>query len=107
MRVTDLKKMEEALADERNLLRSLIDSVPDHIYVKDTKHRFVLANLAAQRFLGMTTDELVGKTDQDLFPADAASSFLWEEEQVMRSGASRQSIAKSGSLHPMAASGGI
>ena len=80
--------MAEALAEERNLLRSLIDSVPDHIYVKDTRHRFVLANLAAQRFLGMTTEELVGKTDQDLFPADAASSFRWEEEQVMRWGQS-------------------
>ena len=78
--------MEEALADERNLLRSLIDSIPDHIYVKDRNHRFLLANRAAQRFLGMGSDELAGKSDADFFSRDAASSFRWEEEQVLRSG---------------------
>ena len=36
----------------------------------------------------MTMEELMGKSDQDLFPVDAASSFEWEEEQVLRSGQS-------------------
>lgn len=85
-RITDLKNMEEALAAERTLLRSLIDSIPDHIYVKDTHHRFMLANLAAQTFLGVSGEELAGKTDSDFFSTDAASSFRWEEEQVLCSG---------------------
>ncbi len=88
-RVTDLEQMKAALAKERSLLRAVIDSVPDHIYVKDTHHRFVLTNLATQQFFGRSGEALAGKTDQDLFPPDAASSFRWEEEQVLQSGQPR------------------
>jgi PAS domain S-box-containing protein len=85
-RLAEVKQMEEVLAEERNLLRAVIDTIPDQIYVKDIHHRFVLANLATQRFFGATGEALVGKTDGDFFSADAASSFRWEEEQVLRSG---------------------
>src|ERR1700682_756724 len=50
------------LARERNLLRTLIDNVPDHFYAKDTGSRFILANQAVVHFMGVDSEkELVGK----------------------------------------------
>ncbi|HWE01983.1 MAG TPA: ATP-binding protein [Tepidisphaeraceae bacterium] len=85
-RIADRRQMEDALAEERNLLRSVIDAIPDHIYVKDVDHRFVLGNLATYRFFGMAGEEVIGRTDDDFFPATAAASFMREEERIMRSG---------------------
>ena len=44
--IAERQRMEAELLTERNLLRTLIDNVPDQIYVKDTASRFVLANTA-------------------------------------------------------------
>jgi PAS domain S-box-containing protein len=54
---------EKAWAAERELLRWLMDAVPDAIYVKDTESRFVLANVGVARLLGADgPEELYGKT---------------------------------------------
>ncbi len=75
------------LAEERNLLRTLIDNLPDHIYVKDTQSRFALVNDALMRFRGVSTpDEIIGKTDFDLLPREIAAQFYAEEQEIIRSG---------------------
>lgn len=85
--ISDLKKMEGVLAAERNLLRGLIDGLPDHIYVKDPQSRFLVVNAALQRYLGEATPEAVtGKTDFDFFPREAATAFMAEEQELLRSG---------------------
>jgi PAS domain S-box-containing protein len=74
-------------AQERNLLRTLIDNLPDCIYIKDTKSRFVLSNTATARLVGKTKpDEILGKTDFDFFPAELAERYRADEQGVMRSG---------------------
>ena len=78
---------EEALASERNVLRTLIDSIPDYIFVKDTHSSFVMANnatVAETTFPGF--EQLVGKTDFDLFPAEIAQQFYEDEQQIIRTG---------------------
>ena len=68
------------------LLRPLIDSFPDHVYVKDTASRFLLLNLATTRFFGAATPSaIVGKTDFDFFPREEAERFRAEEQAVMES----------------------
>lgn len=75
------------LAEERNLLRTLIDNLPDHIYVKDAQSRFVLVNNALMRFRGVSTpEEIIGKTDFDLLPQEVAARFYAEEQEIIRSG---------------------
>jgi PAS domain S-box-containing protein len=81
------KQAEEALAGERNLLRTLIDNLPDHIYVKDTESRFVIANATVGRILGVTSpEEVIGKTDFDFHPQELAEQYYADEREIIRSG---------------------
>jgi PAS domain S-box-containing protein len=85
--ITERKRAEEALANERNVLRTLIDTLPDNIFIKDAESRFVISNLAHARLLrAKTPDEIVGKTDYDIFPHELAASYYADEQVVIRSG---------------------
>ena len=81
------RRLDCQLAEERNLLRSLIDNVPDLVYVKDTQSRFILANRAVARLMGARTPEdLLGKTDADFFPAQFANQYRADEQALLRAG---------------------
>ncbi|HKS35817.1 MAG TPA: PAS domain-containing protein [Verrucomicrobiae bacterium] len=81
------KETEEALAEERNLLRTLIDTLPDAIYVKDTQSRFLLGNAGVARLMGAPgAENLVGKTDFDFFPAELADRYYADDRAVVESG---------------------
>ena len=73
--ITEQKIAEEELSKERNLLRTLIDNLPDLIYVKDTESRFVTTNTAVADIMGTTTEDLIEKTDQDYFSKEIAKNF--------------------------------
>jgi PAS domain S-box-containing protein len=75
------------LVQERDLLRTLIDNLPDRIFVKDRQSRFLINNLAHVRALGATSpDEVIGKTDLDIFPAELANQYYGDEQALMESG---------------------
>ncbi len=75
------------LGDERSLLRTLIDNMPDQIYVKDTNGRFVLGNTATATCIGVADpQELIGKSDLELFPGECGERFFDDEQTLMRSG---------------------
>jgi PAS domain S-box-containing protein len=83
------REFEEALAYERNLLRTLIDNLPDFAYFKDTQSRFLIANPAVARLMGAThPDELIGKTDFDFYPQSLATRFYTDEQAIIASGQS-------------------
>lgn len=83
----DQRRAEETLVEERNLLRTLIDSMPDSVYVKDAESRFIIANTEAARRLGAKTpDEVVGKTDMELYPDRLAAGYSADEQEIFRSG---------------------
>ncbi|MEP6987474.1 MAG: ATP-binding protein, partial [Chloroflexota bacterium] len=84
--ITKRKQTETALAAERNLLRTLIDSSPDYIFIKDREGRFILSNVAHAQAAGLNADELVGKTAFKVFPPDLAAQFHADDERVMQSG---------------------
>jgi PAS domain S-box-containing protein len=96
--ITERKQMEQTLTRERNLLRTLIDSLPDNIYAKDPEGRFLLNNATSMRLLGATRQgELLGKTDFDFMPADRAARYLAIEQEFLRSG---QPIAEQEVFYP-------
>ncbi len=85
--VSEQKKAEEELARERDLLKTIIDNVPDLIYVKDRAGRFVTANAALIRLLKLeSAADMVGKTDYDFSPPEMACNYVTDDQNVMRSG---------------------
>ncbi len=81
------KRTEELLLRERSLLRTLIDNVPDYIYVKDRNHTFLVANTALARRMGAArSEELLGKSDADYYPNDVAADYARAEREIMDSG---------------------
>ncbi len=85
--ITERKATEDALARERNLLRTLMDHLPDHIFVKDTASRFLTANAATLRSLGARAlEDVVGKTDFDYLLRERAEQYYQDEQTVCRSG---------------------
>src|SRR5262245_28700817 len=71
-------------------LKAIVHELPDFLYVKDRESRFVFANAATARSLGLdSASALVGKTDFDLLPYDAAKAFLAIEREIIATGQPR------------------
>ncbi|HEY3282889.1 MAG TPA: PAS domain-containing protein [Armatimonadota bacterium] len=80
---TELERAKAAILEQRNLLRAVIDALPEEVFVKDIKGRFVIANEAVVRARGAaSSDDLIGKTDFDLFDRERAEIY-WQEEQLI------------------------
>jgi two-component system, sensor histidine kinase and response regulator len=72
---------------ELKMLRTIIDSVPDLIYFKDTESRFLLANPAEREFIsGDAKRDVIGLTDAAFFPKENAAGFLKDEQEIVRTG---------------------
>jgi PAS domain S-box-containing protein len=81
------KRMDfKELKDKYQLLRDLMDFIPDVIYFKDKKGRFVMVNQAHAKGLGVKPEALVGKTDFDLFPKQRAKKMTQDDARVMNTG---------------------
>jgi two-component system, sensor histidine kinase and response regulator len=75
------------LADERNLLRTLIDIIPDQIYIKDRLSRFILNNKANLHALGAKRQEdVLGKTDLNIFPIKHSKLYYEDEQKILETG---------------------
>jgi PAS domain S-box-containing protein len=85
--VTRQRQAERDLARERNLLRTLMDNLPAHIFVKDLQSRFLIANAATLGSLGAhSAEEVLGKTDYDFLPRERAEQFYHDEQEILRTG---------------------
>lgn len=80
----ELKTQTEKLALERNQLLTLVNSMPDRIYIKDRESRFILGNKHVSKIMGAKTpEELIGKRDFDFYPKDMAEAFYNDEQEMM------------------------
>lgn len=85
--ITERKRAEETLSNERLLLRTLIDNIPDSIYSKDLNYRKTLANETELQFMGAVSEaEVLGKDDFDLYPKELAEKFFADDQSVLHSG---------------------
>ena len=81
-----LQQMGERLRRE-NWLEAMIDHIPDFIYAKDVDGRFIFANKALVRNNGLADKrDLIGKTDFDFLPVEAAQSLTDIEQRVLSTG---------------------
>lgn len=89
MDITPLKQAEDKLAQERNLLRSLIDNIPDLIAAKDTAGRYTLVNRAVLDLFGVQREEdVIGKSLSDFMPAADARIVDDEDRVILEAGIS-------------------
>ena len=87
--ITERKAANDAVSQERNLLRTLIDSLPEtvYIYVKDRESRYLINNRSHLRSLGVSRQEdAIGKTSADFFEPEVAQRIIGEEQEIIRTG---------------------
>lgn len=80
-------------AEERNLLRTIIDNVPVNIYLKDKERRKVIANKAEVEYSGYEKEEdVLGKTDEEIYDDEIVDSYLKEDLKVLNEGESLREL---------------
>jgi diguanylate cyclase (GGDEF)-like protein/PAS domain S-box-containing protein len=111
-----LAHQEEELKRSKEFLQTVINTIPDPIFVKDQNHRWIVLNQAFCRFVGRPVEDLLEKTDFDFLPAQEAE-VVWQgddrafngtqayesEEQFTDAQGKRHLIATRRSLHHDAA----
>jgi PAS domain S-box-containing protein len=83
------RRAEEALAENERFLNSVIENIPDMIFVKDADDlSFVRFNKAAEEIVGISSAKMIGKNDFDFFPKHQAEFFIGKDREVLTSGLS-------------------
>lgn len=77
---------DKRLRDAEALYHSLVDNLPQCIFRKDVRGRFTFANQRLCEDLGKPLEEIIGKTDFDVVPAELALKYQQDDRRVMESG---------------------
>ncbi len=86
-RILELTESNQALANNQMLIEAMLENIPDRIYFKDARSRFVKISVALAKRLGVShPDDVVGKTDFDFFPAEKAREFYEDEQRIIQTG---------------------
>jgi PAS domain S-box-containing protein len=92
--IAERKRADETLKENQTILKTIIESTPDYITLKDLEGRYVLVNSVAAESLGqeagISAAEILGKKDDDIFPSEIARPVMDMDRQVI---ASRKMLA--------------
>jgi diguanylate cyclase (GGDEF)-like protein/PAS domain S-box-containing protein len=80
----------QRLLGSAEALQKIIDIIPSPVFVKDTRHRWVLVNDALAAALGKPREDLLGLSDFDVFPPEEAAAFWAGDDAVFASGQSSE-----------------
>jgi PAS domain S-box-containing protein len=81
--ITDQKKSEEAVKRKHELLTTVVEGTSDIIFVKDHEGRYLLLNSTGARLLGYQIEEVIGRTDVELFPKETHLLFTKYDHEVI------------------------
>jgi rsbT co-antagonist protein RsbR len=86
-KIKALEKENKNLKLDRNLLNSLLKHIPENIYFKDRESKFVRIGRAFGEYMGFKNpDDIIGKTDFDLFDEEHARPAYEDEQKIMETG---------------------
>jgi len=88
--VTERKRAEQALRKQQVLMDAILEKTTAFIYVKDADGRFLLQSRSLDKVHGVAREDIVGKTDYDIWPKELADTFRANDLEVMRSGKPRE-----------------
>jgi PAS domain S-box-containing protein len=83
--ILEREQIEEELRQSKELYRAFINSSPDIVFVKDEQLRHVIVNRAFLEHLGVTEDQVMGKTDFELFSASVAEKCRQTDKEALES----------------------
>jgi PAS domain S-box-containing protein len=82
--ITQRKKAEEEIRRTNQFLDSVLENIPNMIFIKDAGNlRFLRINKAGEKLLGLLQEDLLGKNDYDFFPAEQADFFTKKDKEVI------------------------
>ena len=85
--ILERKRAEGELRQLNAYLDSIIENIPDMIFLKDAQQlRFVRFNRAGEELLGYSREELLGKNDYDFFPREEADFFIGKDRETLAAG---------------------
>jgi PAS domain S-box-containing protein len=85
--ITERKRNEEELRRTGVFLSSIIENIPNMIFLKEAQTlRFIRFNKAGEELLGYSRDDLIGKNDYDFFPKEQADFFTTKDRHVLKDG---------------------
>ena len=85
--VVQRRRAEEALRRSERRFARFMQHLPGLAWIKDSKGRYVYANEAAERAFGTPRERLYGRTDEEVFPPEAAAQFRENDRRALESGA--------------------
>lgn len=82
--ITEPKNIQEELNETNQFLDSIIENIPDMVFLKDAEElRFLRFNKAGEELLGYSRDDLIGKNDYDFFPKEQADFFTAKDKATL------------------------
>jgi len=83
--ITERKQVEKNLKASESFLNSVIENIPNMIFIKEAKDlRFIRFNKAGMELLGYSSESLIGKNDYDFFPKEEADFFTAKDQEVLK-----------------------
>ena len=82
--LTELKKMQRELSQQKTLLTSLIKAFPDMVFLKDAQGVYQACNPVFERFMGLGERDILGRTDADLLSPEAAEHFGRNDQHAIQ-----------------------
>ncbi len=76
------------LNEEKAFLKILINAIPDIIFYKDIDKKYVGANKAFEKHIGLDNKDLIGRTDLDILPTERAHKHLKDDDNILKSASS-------------------
>ena len=84
--ITERKRSENELLEAKNRMQAVIDGVHSLVFIKDLKGHHLLVNTYFEEAFGLSKEEVIGKTDRDIFPPDVAAEIMEVDQRVMTDG---------------------
>ncbi|TVQ17622.1 MAG: CHASE2 domain-containing protein, partial [Leptolyngbya sp. DLM2.Bin15] len=91
--------LEEELQKSKEFLNSIINTIPDPIFVKDNRHRWIVLNEAYASFVGQPVETLLEKSEQDILSQDQADLFRQQDEQTLATGLGNETEEEFTNVH--------
>ncbi len=82
--ITPAKRVEEEMWRTQTFLNSIVENLPNILFVKDAQNlKFVRINQAGEELFGYARNELIGKSDYEFFPPEQADFFIAKDREVL------------------------